>query len=164
MKDLVRSAAVGMFLSRAPVRLISPVEGEVQMNQPSPAPGWYPDPSDPSRQIYWDGAVWVSPHGPFTARASNKGKDVAVTVGVCVLVAIGLMMSMQSISLMTGTGPIWTGVAVVGAGVAVAFLMRAPVWVRAVASLVLALSLLNVFYMENQLSEKRDEIGQVLGG
>ena len=27
----------------------------------SPAPGWYPDPSDPSRQIYFDGQRWVNP-------------------------------------------------------------------------------------------------------
>lgn len=24
------------------------------------APGWYPDPSNPQRQIYWDGAGWVT--------------------------------------------------------------------------------------------------------
>jgi hypothetical protein len=75
-----------------------------------------------------------------------------------VLVVIGLVMSMQSVSLITGSGPVWTGVAVVAAGTAVAFFLRAARWVRVVAALILALSLANALYIENQLSHKRDEI------
>ena len=74
------------------------------------------------------------------------------------LVVIGIVMSMQSVSLITGSGPIWTGVAVVAAGTAVAFFLRAAMWVRVVAALVLALALANALYIENQLSHKRDEI------
>ena len=80
---------------------------------------------------------------------------------MCVLVAIGLVMSMQSVSLLTGTGPVWTGVGVVAAGTAVAFFMRATKWVRVVAALCLAFSLFNAFYMEKQLSDKRNEISQI---
>jgi Protein of unknown function (DUF2510) len=78
-----------------------------------PAPGWYPDPSDPRKRIYWDGTAWS---GPAEADTSNNGKKRAVAVGVCVLVVLGLVMSMQSVSLITGSGPVWTGVAVVAAG------------------------------------------------
>jgi len=67
-------------------------------------------------------------------------------------------MSMQSVSLITGSGPVWTGVAVVAAGTALAFFLRAATWVRIVAALVLALALANALYIENQLSHKRDEI------
>ena len=59
------------------------------------------------------------------------------------LVVIGLVMSMQSVSLITGSGPVWTGVAVVAAGTAVAFFL---------------LSLANALYIENELSDKRDEL------
>lgn len=131
------------------------------MTQPSQAPGWYPDPSNPSRQIYWDGRSWSL---PSSDTSGTSGKNVAIAISVCVLAGIGLMMSMQSISLMTGTGPIWTGVALVGAGVAVAFLMRGATWVKAVACLVLAFALLNAFYMESQLNEKREEISEIFGG
>ncbi len=95
------------------------------------------------------------------AFGSNIGKNAAVAIGVCVLVAIGLLMSMQSVSLMTGTGPIWTGVGFVAAGTAVAFFMRATTWVRVVAAVCLAVVLFNAFYMEQQLSEKRNEISQI---
>jgi hypothetical protein len=53
------------------------------------------------------------------ADKSNDSKKTAVAIGVCVLVVIGLVMSMQSVSLITGSGPVWTGVAVVAAGTAV---------------------------------------------
>lgn len=67
-------------------------------------------------------------------------------------------MSMQSVSLLTGSGPIWTGVAVVGGATALAFFMRVQKWGRFVACALLAISLANAFYIENQLSQRRDEI------
>lgn len=67
-------------------------------------------------------------------------------------------MSMQSVSLMTGSGPVWTGVAVVGGATALAFFLRGAKWVRVVAGVLLAISLVNAFYIENELSHKRDEI------
>ena len=54
-----------------------------------------------------------------------------------------------------------TGVGVVAAGTAVAFFMRATKWVRVAAALCLAFSLFNAFYMEKQLSDKRNEISQI---
>ncbi|MGD1172156.1 DUF2510 domain-containing protein [Mycobacterium seoulense] len=126
-----------------------------------PSPGWYPDPSTPGKRRYWDGIAWGAV-APSEVDKSNSGKTAAVAFGVCVLVVIGLVMSMQSVSLITGSGPVWTGVAVVAAGTAVAFFMRAAKWVRVVAVLVLALSVANGLYIENQLSQKRDEISHML--
>jgi hypothetical protein len=88
-------------------------------------------------------------------------KDKAVGIGVAILIVIGLFMSMQSVSLMTGTGPIWTGVGLVAAGTAVAFFMGAAKPTRVIAAIFLALALLNVSYMEKQLSDKRNEIAEV---
>lgn len=133
------------------------------MTQPSPAPGWYPDPSNPAKQIYWDGNAWSAPR-PLAAPVTNEssaGRRTAIAIGVCVLVGIGLVMSMQSASLLTGTGPIWTGVGFVGAGTAVAFFLGAAKWVRVLAAVPLALSLFNGLYMEKQMSDKRDELSRV---
>lgn len=127
------------------------------------SPGWYPDPSDPAKQIYWDGAAWSGPVLPAQSDADKAGnsKKAAVAIGVGVLVVIGLVMSMQSVSLLSGSGPIWTGVGFVAAGTAVAFFMGATKRVRVVAALCLALSLYNAFYIEKQLSDKRNEISQI---
>ncbi|ORB14303.1 DUF2510 domain-containing protein [Mycobacterium noviomagense] len=138
------------------------------MTTPSPSPGWYPDPSDPGRQIYWNGTAWSGPPQPASAPnlplaaspangSSGSGKT-AVSIGVGVLAVVGLFMSMQSVSLMTGSGPVWTGVAVVGGAVALAFFLRAAKAARVVACILLAISLANAFYIENELSKKRDEI------
>jgi multidrug transporter EmrE-like cation transporter len=138
------------------------------MTTPSPAPGWYPDPSDSGRQIYWNGTAWSGPPQPprpanFASAApaasdSSDSRQKAVSIGVIVLAVVGLFMSMQSVSLMTGSGPVWTGVAVVGGAVALAFFLRAAKAARTVACIVLAVSLANAFYIENELSKKRDEI------
>lgn len=129
------------------------------MSQPSPAPGWYPDPSNSGRQIYWDGSAWSAPL-PDSAN-SLRSKHIAVAVGVCVLAVVGTMMSMQSASLITGTGALWTGVGVVGVAVAVAFFLGGAIWVRAVACVLLAISLASVLYMESAIDEKRRELTQI---
>ena len=132
------------------------------MNAPQPAPGWYPDPSDPGNRIYWNGSAWSGPAStPSATENANKGKQAAVAAGVCVLVVIGLVMSMQSVSLLTGSGPVWTGVAVVAAGTAVAFFLSAAKWVRIVAAVLLALALANAIYIENEMSNKRNEISRM---
>ncbi|WP_068275521.1 DUF2510 domain-containing protein [Aldersonia kunmingensis] len=123
-----------------------------------PAPGWYPDPSDPAKNIYWDGTAWAA---PASASSPGTSRQKAVAIGVCVLVGIGFLMSMQSVSLLTGTGAIWTGVGVVGAGVAVAFFFGAAKWVRVVAAIVLTLTLVNAVYIENEMSNKRDELSHI---
>jgi hypothetical protein len=137
------------------------------MPTPSPGPGWYPDPSDPGRQIYWDGNAWSGPPQPQAAPTvapaspadhSSDSRKTAFSIGVCVLAVIGLFMSMQSVSLMTGSGPVWAGVAVVGGATALAFFMRVQKWGRFLACALLAISLVNAFYIENELSKKRDEI------
>ncbi|MFT9722722.1 DUF2510 domain-containing protein [Mycobacteroides abscessus subsp. abscessus] len=127
------------------------------------SPGWYPDPSDPTKQIYWDGTAWSGPVLPAQSDADKAGnsKKTAVAIGVCVLVVIGLVMSMQSVSLLSGSGPIWIGVGFVAAGTAVALFLGAKRWVLIVAAVCLAVSLLNAFYMEKQLSDKRNEISRI---
>ncbi len=77
------------------------------------------------------------------------------------LVVIGFVMSMQSVSIMTGSGPVWTGVAVGAAGTAAAFFLRAVKAVRVVAAVVLVLSLANALSIENELSHKREEISHM---
>jgi Protein of unknown function (DUF2510) len=125
--------------------------------------GWYPDPSDPGRQIYWNGTAWSGPAQPVgvTIPAAANSTKPAVAVGVCVLVAIGLVMSMQSVSLLSGSSTVWIGVGFVAAGTAVAFFLGAASWVRVIAALCLAFALFSAVYMEKQLSDKRNEISQI---
>ena len=44
------------------------------------APGWYPDPSDPAKQIYWDGTAWSGLPSPTEAGKPNAGSAPAVVM------------------------------------------------------------------------------------
>lgn len=39
------------------------------MSDASTPPGWYPDPSNPSQQRYWDGTAWTDASAPATPAA-----------------------------------------------------------------------------------------------
>lgn len=150
--------------STAPTRIAE--SHPLRTNTPTPvrpappsAPGWYPDSLNPGKQASWDGTGWGEPVGGRTDAGISR--NTAVAIGVCVLLVIGFAMSMQTVSLFTGSGPVWTGVAVVGAGTALAFFLRAATWVRVLAAVMLALALANALYIEDQMSKKRDEITQI---
>lgn len=99
---------------------------------------------------------------PAPAADPNASKRAAAAAGVCVLVAIGFVMSIQPVTLMTGSMMIWVGVALVAGGTALAFFLGAPVWVRILAPIVLALALVNVLVVEDQMSDRRDQISRTL--
>lgn len=128
------------------------------MAQPSREPGWYPDPSDPSKNIYWNGTTWSgSPTTNADADKSIINKQAGISIGVCVLAAVGLVMSMQSVSLMSGSSPVWTGVAITAVGVALAFFLGASKWPRIFVTCCLIGSLINAVYIEVQLQQQRNE-------
>lgn len=66
-----------------------------------PAAGWYPDPSDPSRQRYFDGKIWTdnyAPCGPPTQAARRaptsgipRGLKIGLVVGAAFLVLVGIL-------------------------------------------------------------------------
>jgi hypothetical protein len=42
------------------------------------APGWYPDPSDPAKQIYWDGTAWSGLPSPIESGKPTAGSAPAL--------------------------------------------------------------------------------------
>ncbi|WP_301161074.1 DUF2510 domain-containing protein [Mycolicibacterium fortuitum] len=132
------------------------------MTEPK-SPGWYPDPLDSSSQRYWDGTVWGDRRAPQSPAADDRpsGRQNTVAVGVCALSIIGFVISMQSVSLMTGTGQIWLGVGLTAVGVACAFFLGADTLVRVLSVVVLIVAAANALYVENQLSNKRTEISRM---
>lgn len=59
-----------------------------------PTPGWYPDPSDTSRQRYFDGRVWTENYAPFpappvgVAQPAKAGLSKGGKVGLGVAAAV----------------------------------------------------------------------------
>ena len=91
-------------------------------------------------------------------------KKTPINLGVIVLGIVGLLMSMQSTSLLDGTGTIWLGVAVVAAALAASLFLSGSPWVRLVAALMLVLALGSALYVENQLHKQRIEITEMFKG
>lgn len=70
-------------------------------------------------------------------------------------------MTLQPVSLISGSGIIWTGVAMTTGGTAVAFFLGGPIWVRVIACLALGFTLLGAFYTEHEMSVRRDELSNI---
>lgn len=133
--------------------------------------GWYPYPLDTTKRIYWDGTAWSSPvpldaanvpaPSSSDSSASDSAKKTGIALGVLVLSVVGTVMTQQSVSPFSGTGQIWTGVAIAGVAVALCFFLGAAFWVRVIASICLVASLSSAIYIETQLNEKRQELSNV---
>lgn len=135
------------------------------MSESLPPLGWYPDPNGGRGKCYWDGEAWIEQDQPTHAEAASTSagesgisKKTATSIGVCILAVVGLVLSMQSVSLLTGSGPVWTGVAVAGAGAALSFFLSVHKWGRIVACIALAAVVAIAFYTENELINRRNEI------
>ena len=95
-------------------------------------------------------------------KAAPDTRQTGVAVGVCVLAGIGFIMSIQPVSLLTGTGTVWLGIAIIGIGVALAYFFGARKWVRIVAIIVLALALFNGCAVEHRIADKRAGLSRSL--
>ena len=102
------------------------------------------------------GAVFPVPVIQSARSATDREK--AVAIGVCVLAVIGLVISQQSVSLMTGSGIVWIGVALVGGALALAYFLGARTWVRVVAGIVLALTFFSACSTEHELELRRIQV------
>jgi beta-lactamase regulating signal transducer with metallopeptidase domain len=70
-------------------------------------------------------------------------------------------MSLQSVSLLTGTGLVWTGAALTVAGLIVGAFLARKVWLTVVLVLLAALAVSSAAYDEVQLSHKRHQLEQL---
>lgn len=67
-----------------------------------PAPGWYPDPSQPQTQRYWDGSDWTEQRAPA---APAKKSDQDLTFGVLLGLAIPIVGGLYGVwMLLKGNG------------------------------------------------------------
>jgi peptidoglycan/LPS O-acetylase OafA/YrhL len=84
--------------------------------------------------------------------------------GVAAAAVVGVVLSMQSVSLITGAGIIWAGAAVALAAFVVAYILRLPYRTLIASGVVAAICVACVAYDEAQLNDKRQEISQLFSG
>jgi len=151
------------------------------MEATNPPAGWYTDPEDPTLDRMWLGATWGDqrrPHQPAPTQPppptgppasplthypdatsqqppSSAAWAVAVTL---VLVVVGLVVGYQPVSLLTGSGILYVGLAITASGAVLAFVMRLRTWLKVVALLAAILVIANIATTEHELSQKRQQI------
>jgi multidrug transporter EmrE-like cation transporter len=120
-------------------------------------------------QRYWDGSSWTNNVAPLASTfdhsdKSKKQQSQVMAAAIVAASALGIVLSLQSASLLTGTGTLWTGVAIAWAASAGSYVVRQslPKWVRFVAIVSALAALVNVIYVEQQLEERRQEINRDL--
>lgn len=128
------------------------------------APGWYPIGDDMER--YWTGTAWSDERRPQRVSSSESHTPSAVadlagpfTAIALVVSIVGLILSQQSASVLSGSGTIWIGAAMTAIAFAGTFAVRKWHWVKFVTLLICAVAVFTAVYTEVELSERREEIG-----
>lgn len=129
------------------------------------APGWYPDPTAAGTQRYWDGQRWTDNIAPLNSERPVNGSTAQIVTALALAASVlGLILSQQSVSLMTGSGIVWTGAAIAAAAAVVSWVVKTvPTWARVICTIIAIVAIISGFYVEQQLNEKRDEISDILG-
>jgi len=127
------------------------------------APGWYADNERADRLRYWDGAAWTEHTAPVATPGLVK-PSAAGNLALLAAAVVGLVMAMQSTSLLNGTTNLWIGAVIASAAGIAAWVLRPRVSdaVVVLTTIAAVLALASVLYAEHQMNEKRDEISHLL--
>lgn len=101
---------------------------------PGPPAGWYPDPSQPHTQRYWDGATWTEQRAPLTTAPGQRPSGafpaaLALAIVGAAIAVVGVFLPRveatdtfariaENTLIQSGDGLIVIGLAVAGALVA----------------------------------------------
>jgi uncharacterized protein DUF2510 len=122
--------------------------------------GWYPDDNGVLR--FWDGRAWTG-HAHY-APAQQQDRTLPLVGGLTagVLIIVGVVCNIQSVSLLSGSGIVWVGTALAVAGAVVAVAVpRVRTWVKVIAVIAALITVANGVYVEHQLSQKRDQLEHI---
>lgn len=131
-----------------------------ESDEPKRLKGWYPIDDETDR--YWNGRSW-SDSRPATAADppdSSSTSNVAVA-GIGAASVVGLVMTFQTVSLMSGTGTIWTGVAIAVGAAIFAGALKVAFRVRLAAVVIALIAVGNAVNVEGQLEEQRQKITDI---
>lgn len=131
-----------------------------------PPDGWQPDPRWGEPPPGWQ--LWVDDGaaGPASGRIQAPGLSLAAArlavAGALILAAVGLIVGNQPVSLLTGSGILYVGLALAAGGAILAFVVQLPVWVRVVCVVAVVLVAVNIGVVEHSLDQKRQQISREL--
>lgn len=135
-----------------------------QQAKPTTPAGWYPDQKVAGILRYWDGEKWTDQVAPMQhPNANTGGVSPQLIAGLVVAAAVvGLILSQQSVTVMSGSGIVWTGAAICAGAAVVTWVVKStPTWARAVCIIAAVLAIGSAFAVENELNDRREEISNM---
>lgn len=141
------------------------------MSNTTPPPGWYADPELASGERYWRGDHWgperreraadhlSQPPAPPTAQSASGQSSAPWAVAISLsLAVIGLIVGYQPVTLLSGSGILYVGLALAAGGVVLAFAMHLRTWLKVITAIAVLLVVANIVTVEHSLNQKRHEI------
>ena len=142
-----------------------------------PPPGWQPDPDWGGVPYGWP--LWIEDAQPpaqpkseppaltplaafqsapaSSAESPRAGKGWAIAA-VVVLMVIGLIVGYQPVSLLSGDGILYVGLAMTAGAVIVAFATRLGGWTKILAVVAVVAVGANIGVVEHEMAQRRQEI------
>ncbi len=125
--------------------------------------GWYQDNHYPNFERFYQNGQWTESIRPkLVVSPTPAGPHVAVTAGVAAGGVLGFTLTLQTVSLLTGAGLIWCGVAITAfatvLGISLGGMVKTAVKVGVV--ILFLFGLMNAVSVESQLDQHRQEIEQ----
>ena len=99
----------------------------------------------------------VSDIGTATIGDPSVGPTWALAITLILAVG-GVIVGFQPVTLLSGSGILYVGLAITAGGAALALAMKLRTWVRVVAVIAAALVILNIVVVEHSLSQKWQQI------
>lgn len=141
------------------------------MSSTTPPPGWHADPEVASGERYWHGDHWgperreraadrlSQPPPPSTTQTATAQANTTWAVAISLALAVvGLVVGYQPVTLLSGSGILYVGLAIAAGGVVLAFAMHLKTWLKIVTAIAVLLVVANIVTVEHSLSQKRHEI------
>lgn len=133
----------------------------------STPPGWYQAPLDPPGTLrWWDGRGWGPPAPPPHPPSGSGVSPRVLGFAIVAVTAVGAALAdFTSVSLLSGTGTVWTGAVIAVLGAIASFVVpKTPRW-AVITSVVLAMTAVaTAIYDEVQLHNRRQELNGILNG
>ena len=118
----------------------------------NPPLGWQPDPRWGEPPDGWQ--LWIDdPPAAGTIAATTWPIAIALVLGV-----VGLIVGYQPVTLLSGSGILYVGLALTAGGAVLALVMKLPKWVRMLTIIAVVLVVANVAVVEHSLTQKRQQI------
>lgn len=133
-----------------------------QKATPGTPAGWYPDPKMAGTQRYWDGERWTDNAAPLQPPPQGGVSPQLIAGLVVAASVVGAILSQQSVTVMSGSGIVWTGAAICAGAAVVTWVVRStPAWARGVCILLAILAIASAFAVEGELNDRREEISNM---